>query len=75
MFELNGKNVKKILLIITYAALLVFSLFNIKYVGYLFNLLKPFIIGFAIAFILNIPLSLFEKFFKKISAKKIKNKK
>ena len=75
MFELNGKNVKKILLIITYAALLVFSLFNIKYVGYLFNLLKPFIIGFAIAFILNIPLSLFEKFFKKRRAKKIKDKK
>ena len=64
MFELNGKNVKKILFIITYAALLVFALINIKYVGYLLNLLKPFIVGFAIAFILNIPLSSFEKAWK-----------
>lgn len=75
MFELNSKNVKKILLIITYAALLVFALINIKYVGYLLNLLKPFIIGFAMAFILNIPLSAFERFWKKRNSKKTKNKK
>ncbi len=73
MFELNSKNVKKILLIITYAAFLVFALINIKYVGYLFNLLKPFLIGFAIAFILNIPLSAFEKFFR--NRKQSSNKK
>ena len=75
MFELNGKNVKKILFIITYAALLVFALINIKYVGYLLNLLKPFIVGFAIAFILNIPLSSFEKAWKNRKNKKAKNKK
>ena len=75
MFELNGKNVKKILFIITYAALLVFALVNIKYVGYLLNLLKPFIVGFAIAFILNIPLSSFEKAWKNRKNKKAKNKK
>ena len=75
MFELNGKNVKKILFIITYAALLVFALINIKYVGYLLNLLKPFIVGFAIAFILNIPLSSFEKAWKNRKNKKVKSKK
>ncbi len=75
MFELNGKNVKKILLIITYAALLVFALINIQYVGYLLNLLKPFIVGFAMAFILNIPLSAFEKFWKKRGNNNTKNKK
>ena len=75
MFELNNKNVKKILLIITYAAVLIFALFNIKFVGYILNLLKPFIIGFAIAFILNIPLSKFESFWKEKTARKIKDKK
>ena len=75
MFELNNKNVKKILLIITYAAVLIFALFNIKFVGYILNLLKPFIIGFAIAFILNIPLSKFESFWKDKTARKIKDKK
>lgn len=75
MFELNNKNVKKILLIITYAAVLIFALFNIKFVGYILNLLKPFIIGFAIAFILNIPLSKFESFWKKRTQKQVKDKK
>ena len=75
MFELNNKNVKKILLIITYAAVLIFALFNIKFLGYIINLLKPFIIGFAIAFILNIPLSKFESFWKKRSQKQVKDKK
>ena len=75
MFELNGKNVKKILFIITYAALLVFALINIKYVGYVLNLLKPFIVGFAIAFILNIPLCAFERVWKNRKVKNAKNKK
>ena len=75
MFELNDKNIKKILLIITYAAFLVFALINIKYVGYILNLLKPFIIGFVIAFILNIPLSAFENFWKKQKIKRAENKK
>ena len=75
MFDLNGKNVKKILFIITYAALLVFALINIKYVGYVLNLLKPFIVGFAIAFILNIPLCAFERVWKNRKVKNAKNKK
>lgn len=68
MFELNSKNVKKILLIITYTVLLCFALLNLnivfKVLGYILNLLKPFIYGFCLAFILNIPLSKFENLFK-----------
>lgn len=68
MFELNSKNVKKILLIITYTVLLCFALLNLnvvfKVLGYILNLLKPFIYGFCLAFILNIPLSKFESMFK-----------
>lgn len=69
MFEFDSKNVKKILLIITYTILLCFALLNLdvvfKVLGYIFNLLKPFIYGFCLAFILNIPLSKFESIFKK----------
>lgn len=68
MFELNSKNVKKIILIITYTVLLCFALLNLdvvfKVLGYILNLLKPFIYGFCLAFILNIPLSKFESIFK-----------
>lgn len=64
MFELNSKNIKKILVIITYTILLCFACIKfdivLKAFGYIFNLLKPFIFGFCIAFILNIPLSKIE---------------
>lgn len=78
MFELNSNNVKKILLIITYTLLLLFALLNIKVVfsvvGYILKLIKPFIYGFCLAFILNIPLSKIENMFKRKSSKS-KNKK
>ena len=77
MFELNSKNVKKILLIITYTVLLCFALLNLnvvfKVLGYILNLLKPFIYGFCLAFVLNIPLSKFESIFKN-RKKNAKNK-
>ena len=64
MFELNSKNIKKILVIITYTILLCFACIKfdivLKAFGYILNLLKPFIFGFCIAFILNIPLSKIE---------------
>lgn len=77
MFELNKKNIKKILLIITYTILLCFALIKFDLVlnvlGYLLNLLKPFIFGFCIAFILNIPLSRFERGFKEKKKKQKSN--
>lgn len=78
MFELNSKNIKKILIIITYTILLCFACvkFNLvlKGLGYILNLLKPFLFGFCIAFILNIPLSKIETMMAKNKGKK-KNKK
>lgn len=78
MFEFNKQNIKKILLIITYTILLCFALINFKFVlnviGYILNLLKPFIFGFCIAFILNIPLSKIENIISKLKKNK-KNKK
>lgn len=81
MFEFDSKNTKKILLIITYTILLCFALIKLdvvlKCLGYGLNLLKPFIYGFCIAFILNIPLSKIESIFnknRKVKKSKIKNK-
>ena len=46
MFEFSPKNMKKILLIVTYAIVLCLALLNLdvvfKVFGYLFNLLKYF---------------------------------
>lgn len=79
MFELSPKNLKKILLIITYAIVLCLALLNLdvvfKVFSYLFNLLKPFLYGFCLAFILNIPLSKFEGMIRnRKSKKKVKQK-
>ena len=76
MFELNKKNIRKILLIITYTILLCFAIIKfdvlLNVLGYILNLLKPFIFGFCIAFILNIPLSRIENSFRKKDNKKKK---
>lgn len=76
MFELNSKNIKRILVIITYTVLLCFACVKfgvvLKALGDVLNLLKPFIFGFCIAFILNIPLSKIEKM---LTKKKSNNKK
>lgn len=73
--ELNKKNIKTIMLIITFTVALVFAFKNIPFfidvILKILNILFPFILGLCIAFILNVPLSLIEK---KLS-KKIKNKK
>ena len=76
MFALNKKNIRKILLIITYTILLCFAIIKfdvlLNVLGYILNLLKPFIFGFCIAFILNIPLSRIENSFRKKDNKKKK---
>lgn len=76
MFELNKKNIRKILLIITYTILLCFAIIKfdvlLNVLGYVLNLLKPFIFGFCIAFILNIPLSRIENSLRKKDNKKKK---
>jgi len=71
--DLNKNNVKKILGIITFTLVLMAVLLNFKAVGnylmFLWGIVFPFVVGGAIAFILNIPMSAIEKQLRKIKVK------
>ena len=71
--DLNKNNVKKILGIITFTLVLMAVLLNFKAVGnylvFLWEIVFPFVVGGAIAFILNIPMSAIEKQLQKIKIK------
>lgn len=62
---MDKKMVRSILLIITYAVLLVLVLLKVDvligYAGNFLNVMKPFFLGFAIAFVLNRPCSWFKR--------------
>lgn len=68
--DLNRNNVKKILGIITFTLILMAVLLNFKsvgnYISFLWGIVFPFVLGGAIAFILNIPMSAIEKQLSKI---------
>lgn len=63
--ELNKKNVLKILGIIAFAIILCALLMNfgavLKWLGFIWGVCFPFILGAGIAFCLNIPMSFFER--------------
>lgn len=63
--ELDKKNVKKILLIVTFSIVLFLGLQNIdvvfQYIGIFLRVLNPFILGICFAFILNVFLKLIEE--------------
>lgn len=63
--ELNRKNVLKILGIIAFAVILCVLLINykalLKGIGFLWSVCMPFVLGAAIAFCVNIPMSFFER--------------
>lgn len=67
--ELNKKNIKKILYVLTFAILLFWGVQNIAkvtgFLQWLWNVITPFVVGLCIAFVLNIPMSAFERMFKK----------
>lgn len=71
--DLNKNNVKKILGIITFTLILMAVLLNFGAVGnyfmFLWGIVFPFVVGGAIAFILNIPMCAIEKQFQKIKLK------
>ena len=74
--KINEKT-KELLLIVTYAIVLIFALFNLKMIFgiiiYILKLFMPFIIGIGVAFILNILLKIIEtKVYPKIFKKKTK---
>lgn len=72
--ELNKNNMKKILCIVAFAIVLFVGIENVNSVLYFINVIAtitaPFIIGCAIAFILNVPMRAIEK--KIFSIKKLK---
>lgn len=68
--ELNSNNVKKIIFIITFTVFLYVGIQHFDVIlmtfKYIIGILTPFILGGCIAFILNVPLGLFEnKLFRK----------
>jgi len=73
--ELNKKNMKKLVILITFGIGLFWLLDSIPaiwdFISHVLNLLFPFILGGVIAFILNIPMKKIENFIKS----RIKNKK
>lgn len=73
--ELNKENVKKIIGIMAFGIILYVGLQNIAIIkvaiGYVLEVLSPFLIGAGLAFVLNIPMSALEK--KLFKPKKMKN--
>lgn len=63
--ELNRNNIHKILMIIVVTLLIYFGLLNFgavrQYLGLVFAILTPFIVGGCVAFILNVPMRWIEK--------------
>ncbi len=63
--ELNKNNIKKLLGLITFTVLLYVGLQNLVLVlgalYFVFNLIFPFVLGAAIAFIINVPMKAIEK--------------
>ena len=68
--ELSKKTVKRILLIITFTVLLIWGLYNhellLKYLGDLYSLISPFVIGLCIAYIVNVLLRPVERMWMKL---------
>ncbi len=71
--ELNSKNIKKILLVVFFSAVIVACVFNSEgvflFLGKIFSYISPIIIALCIAFILNVPLNALENRIFKFMAK------
>lgn len=74
--NLNKKNTKQIMLLISFAALMLWIVFNYKLfidlIGFIIKLLMPLIVGIAIAFIINVPMKQIERKIFKIEKRKHK---
>ena len=72
--KVRDLTLKNILIILSYTALLVLGVINFEsifqYLGELLNIIQPFVIGFILAFIFNIPMKFFEKKLAKQNKKK-----
>lgn len=67
--ELNQKNIKRLLYVLTFAIVLYWGVQNIADVAgaaaWLWKVLSPFVTGLCVAFVLNVPMSAFERMFRK----------
>lgn len=74
--NLNKKNTKQIMFLISFAALMLWIVFNYKifidFISFLIKLLMPLIVGIAIAFIINVPMKQIERKLFKIEKRKHK---
>lgn len=72
--KVHDLTLKNIFIILSYTALLVLGVIYFEsifqYLGELLNIIQPFIIGFILAFIFNIPMKFFEKKLAKQNKKK-----
>lgn len=63
--ELKNFSVLRVLLLIFVVALIIYGVFNMdmvgSFVGWFVKLVRPFLIGVVIAFVLNVPLRFFER--------------
>lgn len=71
--ELSKKTVKRILLIITFTVLLIWVIYNhkllFKYIGELYSLISPFVIGLCIAYVVNVIMRPIERLWMKLLSK------
>lgn len=74
--NLNKKNTKQIMFLISFAALMLWIVFNYKLfidlIGFIIKLLMPLIVGIAIAFVINVPMKQIERKIFKIEKRKHK---
>lgn len=67
--ELNQRNVKKLLYVLTFAIVLFWGVQNIpkvaQFAAGIWKILTPFVTGLCVAFVLNVPMTALEKMFKK----------
>ncbi len=76
MMNLNKKNIKQIMFLISFSAIMLWVVFNyhlfIQLIGFIIKLLMPLIVGIAIAFIINVPMKQIERKIFKIAKRKHK---
>lgn len=70
MLEINKKTIRNVLLVIAFGVVLYWALHDLERIKTIFGFLKsvffPFLLGAAIAYVINVPMRAFEKLFKVI---------
>lgn len=71
--DISKKTVKRILLIITFTVVLIWAVYNhkllFKYIGELYAIISPFVIGLCIAYVVNVIMRPIERMWVKILSK------